>query len=157
VVYFIEMKVNINSDDDMRALGARLACNLSGGECIQLIGDIGAGKTTLTKGIAAGLGITETVQSPTFTINRTYDTPSGLRLSHYDFYRLSDPGIMAAELDESIHEPNTVIVIEWGEVVADVMPDDRLTISITSPTETMRELEFIAVGDVSAKIVEALR
>lgn len=130
----------------MRAFGAKLGAALQGGECIQLVGDVGAGKTTLTKGIATGMGIEETVQSPTFTINRTYEAPNGLRLSHYDFYRLSEPGIMSDELSESLSDPSTVVIIEWGEIVDDVVPQEHLRIVFESPTESIRLLNLIATG-----------
>lgn len=140
----------------MKQLGQTIGRALKGGECIELIGDIGAGKTTLTKGIAAGLEITETVQSPTFTINRTYDSPRGVRLSHYDFYRLSDPGIMAEELREALEDPLTSIVIEWGDVVATVLPADRLRITIESPQETVRTLQLDAQGDKSLSVLRSI-
>lgn len=140
----------------MKGFGERIGRLLSGGECLELIGDVGAGKTTLTKGIAAGLDIAETVQSPTFTINRTYDGRDGLRLSHYDFYRLSDAGIMADELAESLEDPKTIIVIEWGEVVGDVLPEDTLRISIESPSQDERTVSLKSSGRGSGRIVEQL-
>ncbi len=156
MLYFIEMKVTITGESEMKAFGERIGRCFKGGECVELIGDIGAGKTTLTKGMAAGLKITETVQSPTFTINRTYDSPTGLRLSHYDFYRLSDAGIMADELAESLEDSHTVIAIEWGAVVNPVLPVDTLRITIESPDEFTRTLTLRSSGAVSQRIVEAL-
>jgi tRNA threonylcarbamoyladenosine biosynthesis protein TsaE len=156
MLYFIKMEIVITSEQDMCTLGQAIGKVLKGGECIQLVGDVGAGKTTLTKGIAQGLLIADTVQSPTFTINRTYDSPSGVRLSHYDFYRLADPGIMADELQESLLDPLTAIVIEWGDTVADILPNDHLRIAISSPDETTRTIHFDARGGSSAKIVEAI-
>lgn len=156
MLYFIEMKVTIDSEDAMRSFGRQLGLALAGGECIQLIGDVGSGKTTLTKGIAAGLGIDDTVQSPTFTINRTYDAPSGIRLSHYDFYRLSDPGIMSDELAESLTEPATVIVIEWGEIVGSVLPEDHMKITFDSPEETVRTLSIEVTGEKSSRLMKGL-
>lgn len=150
------MNLTISSESDMKQLGQTIGRALKGGECIELIGDVGAGKTTLTKGIAAGLQITETVQSPTFTINRTYDSPNGVRLSHYDFYRLSDPGIMADELSEALNDPLTSIVIEWGDVVASVLPRDHLRVTIESPQETVRVLHVDAKGEKSLAIVRSL-
>ena len=156
MIYFIEMEVTISSENDMKRLGSRLGALLKGGECIELIGDVGAGKTTLTKGIASGMGITETIQSPTFTISRTYDAPSGVRLNHYDFYRLSDPGIMAEELDESLGQTDMAIVIEWGDIVASILPEDHLRITITSPTELTRILTIVAQGKRSERIIREL-
>lgn len=156
MLYFIEMNITIQSEEAMKAFGERLGGLLRGGECIELIGDVGAGKTTLTKGIAAGLGITETIQSPTFTINRVYDTPAGLQLNHYDFYRLSDPGIMADELAETVATPSAIIVIEWGDVVGSILPDDHLRVTIESPQETERILTLEPSGPRATKLIEAL-
>lgn len=156
MVYFIEMQITISSDDDMKQLGERLATALRGGDCIELVGDIGSGKTTLTKGIARGLGIADTVQSPTFTINRTYESPSGLRLSHYDFYRLSDPGIMTDELSEALDDSNTIIVIEWGGVVESILPDDSIRISFESPSETERVLRIAAPERSTERLQEVI-
>ncbi len=150
------MNLTITSEEEMKRLGQTIGRALKGGECIELIGDVGAGKTTLTKGVAAGLDISETVQSPTFTINRTYDSPDGVRLSHYDFYRLSDPGIMADELRESLEDPLTSIVIEWGDVVASVLPADHLRISIESPQENIRTLRLDAQGEKSLAIIRSI-
>jgi len=147
------MIIEVKSETAMKALGARLGRLLHGGEVIELVGDVGAGKTTLAKGIAAGLGVDEDVQSPTFTVSRVYDTAVGLHLSHYDFYRLSsDAGIMADELHETVRDEQGVTIIEWAEVVAGILPVDRLTVYITSPSEQARRIEFIA-GGAKSKIL----
>lgn len=141
----------------MKAFGARLGALLRGGEVLELVGDVGAGKTTLTKGIAEGMGVDEDVQSPSFTISRVYDElPSGLCLAHYDFYRLQDAGIMADELHEAAHDARTVTVIEWADIVAGVLPADRLTIGVVSPTEHSREMTLTPHGEHAQKLVELL-
>lgn len=141
----------------MKAFGARLGALLRGGEVLELVGDVGAGKTTLTKGIAEGMGVDEDVQSPSFTISRVYeDLPSGLRMAHYDFYRLHDAGIMADELHEAAHDAQTVTVIEWADIVAGVLPADRLTVSVASPTETSRAVTLTPHGARARQLVEAL-
>ena len=142
----------------MKAFGARLGALLRGGEVIELVGDVGAGKTTLTKGVADGMRIDEDVQSPSFTISRVYDAPNGLRLAHYDFYRLHDAGIMADELHETMSDPETVTIIEWAEIIAGVLPDDRLTIAITGTAsdEHARQMTLRAGGKVSQAVVERL-
>jgi tRNA threonylcarbamoyladenosine biosynthesis protein TsaE len=150
------MKIKTHSEGDMKAFGAKLGALLKGGEVIELVGDVGAGKTTLTKGIASGLLVDEDVQSPSFTISRVYDTPSGLHLSHYDFYRLHDAGIMADELHETLHDARTVTVIEWAEIVAGVLPTDRLTILMVSLGETIRHIELVAGGPKSQALLEGL-
>ena len=141
---------------EMLAFGKRLAALLKGGEVVELIGDVGAGKTTLAKGLAAGLGVNEDVQSPSFTISRVYDARDGLQLAHYDFYRLQDPGIMTNELQETIHDPQTITIIEWASIVSGVLPSDRLTLSIVPPTESTRRIIVESHGPKSKKIAESL-
>lgn len=150
------MNITIANEAAMKLLGETIGSLVRGGECIELIGDVGSGKTTITKGIASGLGISETVQSPTFTINRTYESPNGIRLSHYDFYRLQDPGIMANELEETLQDSNAVVVIEWGEIVQSVVPNDRLQIVFSSPTESVRELAIIGTGEKAARLMKGV-
>jgi tRNA threonylcarbamoyladenosine biosynthesis protein TsaE len=156
MLYFKEMKITIDSEEAMKSFGERLGGLLRGGECIELVGDVGAGKTTLTKGLAKGLGISDTIQSPTFTINRTYDSPKGVRLNHYDFYRLSDPGIMSDELAEALGEDDTVIVIEWGDVVGSILPDDHLRVTFQSPDESIRIVSLEPVGPSATRLVKEL-
>jgi tRNA threonylcarbamoyladenosine biosynthesis protein TsaE len=117
------------SEQELKAWGESLGASFRGGEALELIGDVGAGKTTLTKGIAKGMGIDEDVQSPTFTLSRIYETDN-LSLHHYDFYRLSEPGVMSYELAESLADPRAVTVIEWAETVEDVLPKDRIVITL---------------------------
>jgi len=132
--------IEVKSETETRALGEKLGGLLEGGEVIELIGDVGAGKTTFVKGLALGLGIEEDVQSPSFTISRVYDARDDLLLAHYDFYRLNDAGIMADELTETTQDPATVTVIEWADIVEGVLPAGRLRIVFSSPTETSRSL-----------------
>ncbi len=147
MIYTIEyMNIQITGVKDMTDFGARLGGLLVGGVIIELVGDVGAGKTTLAKGIALGLGIDEDVQSPSFTISRVYTGREGLRMAHYDFYRLNDPGIMKAELAEVVADPQTITLIEWAELVGDTLPADRLTIRITPITETERQLDITSGG-----------
>jgi tRNA threonylcarbamoyladenosine biosynthesis protein TsaE len=150
------MTTEVQSEAEMKAFGAKLGALLTGGETIELVGDVGAGKTTLVKGIAAGMGVDEEVQSPSFTISRVYDAPGGIQLAHYDFYRLHDAGIMANELHESAHDQVTVTIIEWAEIVAGVLPADRLTIRIVSPAESTRHITIQAGGAKSQQLLKVL-
>jgi tRNA threonylcarbamoyladenosine biosynthesis protein TsaE len=150
------MTIEVKNENEMKEYGKRLGALLQGGEILELVGDVGAGKTTLSKGIAAGMGVDEDVQSPSFTISRVYDTASGLRLAHYDFYRLHDAGIMTAELYETLSDGRTVTLIEWAEIVTGVLPADRLTVSITSPSETARSVVLKAGGEKSRRLLEEL-
>lgn len=147
----------VNSEEEMKEVGRRLGLALRGGEVIELVGDVGAGKTTFVKGVAAGLAIDEDVQSPSFTISRVYDARDELRLAHYDFYRLHDAGIMGDELHEAVADPKTVTIVEWADVVIGVLPEDRLAIRFSSPAETQRKLAWTSGGVRSSRLAEALR
>jgi tRNA threonylcarbamoyladenosine biosynthesis protein TsaE len=140
----------------MNAFGRQLGQQLAGGAVIELVGDVGAGKTTLTKAIGAGLGVDDDIQSPSFTISRTYELPDGRVLAHYDFYRLHDAGIMTHELHDSVNDPKTITIIEWADIVTDVLPEDRLQIVITPASETARQLAVKATGPMHEKLVERL-
>jgi tRNA threonylcarbamoyladenosine biosynthesis protein TsaE len=150
------MIAEVKNEQEMKAFGEALGALLRGGEVIELVGDVGAGKTTLTKGIAAGLAVDEDVQSPSFTISRVYDARDGLQLSHYDFYRLQDAGIMANELSEAIRDPSTITIIEWADIVEGVLPANRISVSITSLSETGRELTLTATGARASTILDKL-
>ncbi len=149
--------IEVKNEAEMKAFGKLISQALHGGEIIELIGDVGSGKTTLVKGIAIGLGIEEYVQSPSFMINRVYKGRDNVILSHYDFYRLDNAGIMANELQEVIDSPNTITIIEWAEVVKDVLSKDRLSILITTLTETSRKMVISAGGINSRKIMDKLK
>lgn len=150
------MILEVKSDAEMKRFGEKLGALLRGGEIIELVGDVGAGKTTFTKGLARGMKIDEDVQSPSFTISRVYDAPNGLRLAHYDFYRLHNAGIMADDLRETLGDSITVTVIEWAEIVSGVLPEDRLTLLISSTGEDDRRVELKADGPISRKLMEQL-
>ncbi len=151
------MIIEVNSVEQMLAFGQKIGRLLRGGMTVELVGDIGAGKTTLVKGIAVGLGIDETVQSPTFTINQMYHGRDGIMLAHYDFYRLESAGIMLDEISETLHDPQAVTIVEWAGPVNGVLPDDRVTITLTSPTEESRHLELHAGGVHSQQFLEAIK
>lgn len=131
----------IKSDLEMRALGQEIARSLKGGEVIELIGDVGAGKTTFTKGLAAGLGVAETVSSPSFTISRVYEG-GNFDLSHYDFYRLNDAGILSLEIADALENPRNITVVEWAESVAEILPENRLKIEISKTEEDFRKVKI---------------
>ena len=140
----------------MKQLGEAIGQSLSGGEVLELVGDIGAGKTTLTKGIARALGINEPVQSPTFTISRVYDSPKGLRLAHYDFYRLGEAGIMGDEICEAADD-DSVIIVEWAGAVDGDLPKDRLLVKITTISEEERLVEFHPGGKKSTELWQKIK
>lgn len=134
---------SVNDETHMKMIGRRLGERLKGGEVIELIGDVGAGKTTLVKGIGEGLMVDDEVQSPSFTISRVYVCRNDLELHHYDFYRLDDAGVMQYELAESIQDPKAITVVEWADTVQDVLPESRLTVRLMySPDGKGRQLEL---------------
>lgn len=148
--------MKIDNEARMKQLGEAIGQSVSGGEVLELVGDIGAGKTTLTKGIARALGINEPVQSPTFTISRVYDSPKGLRLVHYDFYRLSEAGIMGDEIREAMDD-DSVVIVEWAGAVDDDLPEDRLVVKITTISEEERLVEFHPGGKKSTELWQKIK
>lgn len=114
---------------------------MRGGEVIELASDLGGGKTTFTRGLARGAGSQDRVASPTFTISREYVAPK-FTITHFDFYRLGEAGIVGDEFEEIIGDPAYVTVAEWSGVVQDVLPEQRLTVQITQMGDDKRELTF---------------
>jgi tRNA threonylcarbamoyladenosine biosynthesis protein TsaE len=128
---------------------------LRGGEVIELKSDLGGGKTTFTRGLVAGTGSTDDVASPTFTISKVYLAPN-FAIHHFDFYRLNEPGIVAHELQEIIDEPTVVIVIEWGDIVADVLPTNHITIELSQLSYNDRQIT-INIPERFAYLIKALQ
>lgn len=124
----------------MLDFGEQLGKSLKPPKVIELIGDVGAGKTTITRGIAKGLNIEEPVTSPSFTIAKRYAFPEDGILAHYDFYRLLDPGIMSEDLYESINDKHTITIIEWGNSVENLLPENHLKIEIKLREDGSREI-----------------
>ena len=129
----------IKSETEMLECGRAYGEKLSAPAIIELIGDVGAGKPTFVRGLAKGLGVEVELSSPSFTISRFY-AGKNHTLTHYDFYRLEDPGLMAEDLAESIEDDNNITVIEWGESIADILPPDHKVIEIKYIDENTREL-----------------
>lgn len=134
-------RVESKSARHTEKLAERLGHALRGGETIELVSDLGGGKTTFVRGLARGADSSDKVASPTFTISKVYKTPT-FEIHHFDFYRLPEPGIMADELTEITEDPNTVVVVEWADVVQHVLPEERLTITIKQTPAGWRELHF---------------
>ncbi|MCL1839804.1 tRNA (adenosine(37)-N6)-threonylcarbamoyltransferase complex ATPase subunit type 1 TsaE [Candidatus Saccharibacteria bacterium] len=133
----------IRSEQDMIAFGSEIAEGLVSPITVELIGDIGVGKTTLVKGIAKGLGITEDVTSPSFTLSKIYHSPNQpTTVTHFDFYRLTNPGIMQEELSESIKDPSTITIVEWASTVKNVLPKNHIEIFIHYNDDNTRTVEI---------------
>ncbi|WP_411700357.1 tRNA (adenosine(37)-N6)-threonylcarbamoyltransferase complex ATPase subunit type 1 TsaE [Conyzicola sp.] len=124
------MLLTITTPEEMAALGALLATQLRSGDLVTLNGELGAGKTTLTRGLGAALGVRGAVTSPTFVLARTHPRPEGAPLVHVDAYRLSS----AIELDDlDIDFPASIVVVEWGEGLLDGITDEWLQLDIVRP------------------------
>ena len=124
-----EQVVYINNEQDTEAFGMELASTLEPGDIVALIGDLGTGKTTLTKYIAKGLGVTENIDSPTFNIVKEHKS-GRLPLFHFDVYRLSSGDeLLDIGADEYFYSDG-VCIIEWADIVADVVPEKAKVILI---------------------------
>ena len=123
--------LTIATPDDMEQFGATVARQLRAGDLVALNGELGAGKTTLTRGLGAALGVRGAVTSPTFVLARTHPREGGVPLVHVDAYRLSS----AIELDDlDIDFERSIVVVEWGAGLLDGLTDDWLSIDIVRPT-----------------------
>lgn len=134
-------EIRTNSPEQTESMAAQIGANLKGGEVIELVSDLGGGKTTFTRGLARGARSADKVGSPTFTLSREYEAPNFV-IAHFDFYRLSEAGIVADELKEVVGDPQYVTIVEWGDIVHDVLPAGRLTV----------RLELQRSGDEDRKI-----
>jgi len=119
-----------------------LGSRLQGGEVIELRSDLGGGKTTFVKGLAKGAGSKDNVVSPTFTLNRIYQA-GRLQIHHFDFYRLNDAGILADQLAESLNDANNVVVVEWADVVTDVLPDSWISVELIATVDNPDKRKII--------------
>ena len=127
------------SDIETIALGSKLGSLLQGGEFIALTGDLGGGKTQFTKGIASGLGVSETIVSPTFTIERIYKAKE-FELHHFDLYRVFNDKEIASEIADLEKDDKNIIVIEWPENIEGITPSEVLTIDFKYLADNEREL-----------------
>jgi tRNA threonylcarbamoyladenosine biosynthesis protein TsaE len=129
------------NSDFTETLAEKLGKALKGGEVIELVSDLGGGKTTFVRGLARGMGSEDRVASPTFTISRVYTTPH-LTMHHFDFYRLGEAGLIVEELAEVLDDSRAVIVVEWAGIVQEVLPARRMTITMQKTPEDTRILQF---------------
>jgi tRNA threonylcarbamoyladenosine biosynthesis protein TsaE len=147
-----------NSPAESLKLGQKIGRKLKGGQVIELVSDLGGGKTLLVNGLAKGLGYGDEVTSPTFTISRIYKISDNLELHHFDFYRLGSGDIVAQELAEVLGDPEIIVAIEWAANAGPgVLPDDRLRIDIRRVDDQTREITVEALGPKHAPIIEGLQ
>ncbi len=134
------MRVISSSEQETRELGKRMAGKVTPGTVISLRGSLGAGKTVFAKGFAEGLGITEAIVSPTFTLVQEYD--GRLKLYHLDLYRLSGEDEFESMGGEDFLYSDGVALIEWSEKIEDMLPDDTIFINITINEDLTRSIEI---------------
>ena len=140
------MVIDIETEtaDETRAVGEALASMLQPRDTVVLTGDLGAGKTTLVQGIGRGLGVEDHVASPTFTLVREYT--GRLDVAHVDVYRLERvQDVVDLALDE-LGGPDRVLLIEWGDAVSDLLPEDRLRVELTTQRAERRRIVMTPQG-----------
>ena len=140
----------ICNEKETKALGCKLAKKLPSGSVVALKGDLGAGKTTLVRGVAEGLNIKEVVQSPTFNIMKIYlkgDRP----LIHIDAYRLADLNTDIG-LDEYIGYETGLTMIEWPDYISNLLPEDVIIITLLRKDDEVREVTIEACENILKEI-----
>ncbi|MFI5981292.1 tRNA (adenosine(37)-N6)-threonylcarbamoyltransferase complex ATPase subunit type 1 TsaE [Streptomyces sp. NPDC051555] len=151
--------ITIDSPDAMRDLGRQLAALLRPGDLVLLTGELGAGKTTLTRGLGEGLGVRGAVTSPTFVIARVHPPlGDGPALVHVDAYRLGGGLDEMEDLDLDVSLPESVVVVEWGDGKVEELSDDRLHVVIARAVgheEVLDDVRQVSVYGVGARWADA--
>lgn len=136
-----------DSEQETFELGKTLGESLAGGEVLALEGDLGAGKTVFAKGVAAGLGCEEVVNSPTFVIMKIYFLAGSIgkikELCHVDTYRLSSPEeVINIGIKDYLNKPESVVVVEWPEKIKEILPNSTVFVKLKLKDEGAREIEI---------------
>lgn len=135
----MEQTFETRCPEETRALGRRLAGRLRRGDCLALVGDLGAGKTALVQGLAEGLGCdANLVSSPTYVLVQEYPAPHGPPLFHIDVYRMTEPDAELSDLGLEEMLEQGVVVIEWADKIETALPKSRLQLNIEIDGETSR-------------------
>ncbi len=146
-------KIFLDKEEQTRNIGTKLGELLFPGAVICLIGDLGAGKTTMTQSLAKSLGVDDYITSPTFTIVNEYE--GRIPLYHFDVYRIGcSEEMYDIGFDEYI-DSQGVCIIEWANIIEDILPDDYLKIEL-SYKDSGREMKLIPYGTKYEEIVEEL-
>lgn len=138
------MQITTHSADETQALGQKLASRLAPGDVIAYFGDLGAGKTAFTRGLVQGLGITDPVTSPTYTIVNEY-LSGRIPLFHFDMYRLSSSDELFDIGWEDYLSRGGVCAVEWSENVMDALPEDTVWVRIAREGDTGRSITIKGV------------
>jgi tRNA threonylcarbamoyladenosine biosynthesis protein TsaE len=150
------LEIISRSTEQTQRLGMRLGALLQPGDIVGLVGDLGAGKTTLVQGIAAGWGSMDPVSSPTFVLVNVYRRHDGQRLYHFDAYRL---GGLAEAIDLDIENmmAEGPLVIEWADRIADVLYENRFWINLEWLSDTQRQFLVSATGNRYQEMLQKFR
>lgn len=144
-----------NSNVETINLGEKIGKLIKNTKTIVLLkGDLASGKTTLTKGIALGLGISDIIKSPTFTIMREYEIDDLRTFYHLDLYRMSEMGL-DFDLEEYIYNENSIVVIEWPNQVEELLPKEYISIELEGINE-VRNIRIVGVGEKYEKLVSLI-
>jgi tRNA threonylcarbamoyladenosine biosynthesis protein TsaE len=149
----VTAELTVTSPEQMQELGRRLAKLLRAGDLVMLSGELGAGKTTLTRGLGEGLAVRGAVTSPTFVIARVHPSlGDGPPLVHVDAYRLAGGLDDMEDLDLDVSLPDSVVVVEWGEGKVEELTDDRLHVTIHRAVgDTADEVRHVTLTGVGAR------
>ncbi|MFD0025299.1 tRNA (adenosine(37)-N6)-threonylcarbamoyltransferase complex ATPase subunit type 1 TsaE [Streptomyces sp. NPDC058382] len=147
----VRVDLAVESPEQMQALGRRIAGVLRAGDLMMLTGELGAGKTTLTRGLGEGLGVRGAVTSPTFVIARVHPSlGDGPALVHVDAYRLGGGLDEMEDLDLDVSLPDSVVVVEWGDGKVEELADDRLQVlidrAVGDTDDERRAVTLVGVG-----------
>ena len=152
------MKTNLihtSSREETLQLAHVCAHALRGGEIIFLRGPIGAGKTVFVKGIAAALGLKSSPTSASFSLMKEYKNKK-YRLFHIDLFRLEEGEVFNLGFEEMLEDENAIILAEWPDPIARMLPQDRLEMNFVLHEGDKRSIELLSSGPVSARLLEAL-
>ncbi|MEN8240588.1 MAG: tRNA (adenosine(37)-N6)-threonylcarbamoyltransferase complex ATPase subunit type 1 TsaE [Chloroflexota bacterium] len=144
------------SADQTRRVGMRLGALLQRGDVICLDGDLGAGKTTLVQGMAAGWGSSDAVSSPSYVLVNIYRRPNGERFAHLDAYRLADDA-EAVDLDLDNLLDGGPLVVEWAAKISASLPEERLNLQLSWVETEQRSMQITAEGDRHMELLDKLR
>lgn len=151
VPVIVTVALPVDSPEQMRELGRRIARLVAPGDLVMLTGELGAGKTTLTRGLGEGLGVRGAVTSPTFVIARVHPSlGAGPALVHVDAYRLGGGLDEMEDLDLDVSLPESVVVVEWGDGKVEELADDRLRVvidrAVGDTEDERRTVTLVGIG-----------
>lgn len=147
-------RILLKNEDETKWFGEKIGSAITQKLLICLNGDLGAGKTCITKGIAKGLGIMDDITSPTFILVEEYE--GRLPLYHFDVYRIDDTEELYFIGFDDYLSKNAVVIIEWSDKIESILPKDRLEIRLDYTEDGMREICLNSVGEAAQTLVETM-